>query len=298
MWRSLPRLGVGISTEPGSAASGGMDAVRLREQAPELVHFLEYGTDLARGIDEHVRRWAGLGLPTTYHFLDVNLAEREDIDDVWLRWTAARAKEIGARWLCGDGGLWHFGARERGHEILLPPILCAEGADEMAESLCRIEERTGLAVLPENPPAAFYVGEMHILEYFARVAERADCGLLLDCAHLAMFQRLHGRAPLDGLDGFPLERVVEVHVAGGTPEVVDGYVVVEDSHVPEPLPETWRIVEHVVPRAKNLRAIVYECEKNPPEECLANFRRLNDLFPAEARGPAQGGEPIRNTGAP
>src|SRR5437773_3305052 len=33
-----------------------------------------------------------------------------------LRRTAARARETGAAWLCGDGGLWHVGARERGHE--------------------------------------------------------------------------------------------------------------------------------------------------------------------------------------
>ena len=274
----LPRLGVGISAEPDSARAG-IDAVRFREDAPDLVHFLEYGTDLVRGLDEHVHRWAALGLPTTYHFLDLNLAEREDIDEVWLARTAARAKEIGAAWLCGDGGLWHFGARERGHEILLPPILCPEAADEMAACVRRVEQATGFAVLPENPPAPMYLGEMHILDFYARVADRAGCGLLLDCAHLAMFQRLRGHKPLDGLDGYPFERLFEIHVAGGTPADVDGYGVVEDSHVPEPLPETWAIAEHVVARAKNLRAVVYECEKNPPEACVANFRRLGELFP-------------------
>jgi uncharacterized protein (UPF0276 family) len=275
----LPRLGVGISAEPDSARTGA-DAVRLRENEPGLVHFLEYGTDLARGLDDQVRRWAALGLPVTYHFLDLNLVERIDVDAVWLARTCARAREVGAVWLCGDGGLWHFGPRERGHEILMPPILCRESADEMAESIQRVEHATGMAVLPENPPAPFYVGELHILDYFARVSDRAGCGLLLDCAHLAMFQRLGGHRPLDGLDGFPLDRVVEVHVAGGTPVEIDGYAVVEDSHVPEPLPETWAIAEHVVARARNLRALVYECEKNAPEECLDNFRRLNRLFPA------------------
>jgi uncharacterized protein (UPF0276 family) len=279
----LPRLGVGISAEPESARAGA-DAVWLREEFPGLIHFLEYGTDLARGLDEHVRRWAGLGLPTTYHFLDLNLAELEDVDDAWLVRTASRAREIGAAWLCGDGGLWHFGPRERGHETLLPPILSAESADEMARSVGRVQRATGMAVLPENPPSAFYVGELHILDYFARVADRADCGLLLDAAHLAMFQRLRGLSPLAGLDEFPLERVIELHVAGGTPADVEGYAVVEDSHVPEPLPQTWQIVEHVVPRAPNLRAIVYECEKNPPEACMETFRRLNALFPAKVRG--------------
>src|SRR5262249_30242701 len=97
--------------------------------------------------------------------------------------------------------------------------------------------------------------------------------------HLAMFQRIRGHGPLDGFDGYPFERLIEVHVAGGTPVDVDGYQVVEDSHVPEPLPETWTILEHVAARAPHLRALVYECEKNPAEACLANFERLNQLFP-------------------
>jgi uncharacterized protein (UPF0276 family) len=275
----LPRLGVGISAEPDSARAGA-DAVRVRAAEPDLIHFLEYGTDLARGLDEHVRRWVAEGLPTTYHFLDLNLSEREDADATWLARTAARAREIRAAWLCGDGGLWHFGRRERGHETLLPPILSADSADEMAECVQAVAEATGFAVLPENPPAPFYVGELHLLDYYARVAERADCGLLLDCAHLAMFQRVRGHPPTCGLDGYPMERVIELHVAGGTVAEVDGYPVVEDSHVPEPLPDTWEILEAVLPRARNLRALVYECEKNPPEECFANFRRLNRLFSA------------------
>ena len=52
----LPRLGIGISAEPDSARTG-IDAPRLREAEPGLIDFLEYGTDLARGLDEHVRRW-------------------------------------------------------------------------------------------------------------------------------------------------------------------------------------------------------------------------------------------------
>jgi uncharacterized protein (UPF0276 family) len=276
--RELPRLGVGISAEPGSARAG-IDPLAMREQTPGLVHFVEYGTDLLRGLDDSVRAWAAAGLPTTYHFLDLNLSERDDVDDVWLARTAARARAIGARWLCGDGGLWHLARRERGHEILLPPVLTKGSAIEMAEAVARVEQATGFALLPENPPAPFYAGDLHVLDYFALVAERADCGLLLDCAHLCMFQRLRGLPPLAGLDGFPLDRVVELHVAGGTPSDVDGYIVIEDSHVPEPLPETWTILEHVVPRAPNLRAIVYECEKNSVEEVAANFARLGQLFP-------------------
>jgi len=281
--QSLPRLGVGLSGEYGSAAKG-IDIARFRADRPDLVHFFEYGADLDRGLDEHVRRWAADGLPTTYHFLDVNLAESEDVDARWLETTAARARDIGAAWLCGDAGLWHFGARERGHQILLPPVLCRESALETADNIVRIQEETGFAVLPENPPAVVYLGDLHVLDYFALVAERAGCGLLLDCAHLAIYQQLHGLAATTALDGFPLERVVEVHVAGGTLRSHEGFSYVDDSHTPEPIPETWEILEHVLPRASNLRAIVYECEYNPLEATLGTFERLNAAFPAALDG--------------
>jgi uncharacterized protein (UPF0276 family) len=271
-WEALPRLGVGISAEPGHT---GIDA---NDCDPAQVHFLEYGSDVERGLDERVRRWAAAGRPTTYHFLDVNLEEPEDLDEEWLARTTAAAREVGAAWLCGDAGLWHFGARDRGHQLLLPPILTKESAWAVAESIARLQDASGLAVLPENPPGTFYLGDLHILDYFAEVSERARCGLLLDCAHLAIFQRLRGLPALAGLDAFPLERVVELHVAGGTEIDCDGLALIDDSHAPEPLAETWQIFEHVVGRARNLKAIVYECEKNRLDEVAANFARLNQAF--------------------
>lgn len=278
MISGLPRLGVGLSGEFGSCAKG-IDVLRFRESHPSLVHFFEYGADLDRGLDESVQRWAAGGLPTTYHFLDVNLAEPEDVDERWMRRTAEHARRIGAAWLCGDAGLWHFGPRERGHQVLLPPVLCRDSALATADSIARIQEETGFAVLPENPPAVVYLGPMHILDYFALVSERSGCGLLLDVAHLAIFQRMRGLPPLAGLDGFPLDRVVEMHVAGGAVKSAGGFEYVDDSHAPEPFPETWEIFEHVVERAPNLKAVVYECEYNALEACLDNFARLNDAFP-------------------
>jgi uncharacterized protein (UPF0276 family) len=276
----LPRLGVGISGEFEIAAKG-IDAGWMKENYPDLVHFYEYGSDLERGLDEGVRRWAAAGRPTTYHFLDINLEERDDLDQHWLKRTKALAAEIKAAWLCGDAGRWHFGQRERGHGMLMPPILCRESALETAESIRRIEAETGLACLPENPPSVIYLGDLHILDYFALVADQADCGVLLDCAHLAIFQQTRGLPPLTALDNYPLDHVVEMHVAGGAYAEVDGYRYIEDNHSPEPLPATWEILEYAVPRAKNLKAIVFECERNAPEECVEIFERLNALFPVK-----------------
>lgn len=281
--QNLPHLGVGLSGEFGSSAKG-INVLALRAERPDLVHFFEYGGDLDRGLDEHVRLWASRGLPATYHFLDINLAESEDVDARWLERTTAHAREIGAAWLCGDAGLWHFGPRERGHQVLLPPVLCRESAAETADNIARIESETGFAVLPENPPSVVYLGPLHILDYFAEVSSRSGCGLLLDCAHLAIFQHLRGFEPTAGLADFPLDRVVEMHVAGGTPRDLDGFAYIEDSHSPEPIAATWEIFEYVVERAPNLKAVVYECEYNDAARCVPTFERLNAAFPAAGAG--------------
>ncbi len=273
----LPRLGLGISTEFG-ARHGGLDLLALRRARPDLVGFLEIGADLERGIDADARAWVEAGWPATYHFLDANLEERESLSPEFLEATLEQARSVGAAWLCGDAGLWHIGPRERGHGVLMPPVLCAESAIEMAENVRRMREATGFEVLPENPPAHVYLGDLHLLDYFARVATRADCGFLLDVAHLAIYQRATGRAPLDGLDGFPLERVVEIHVAGGSEFEHEGRTFVDDDHSPAPHADTWRILEAVLPRASNLRALVFECERNRAEDVLPVFERLHEAL--------------------
>jgi uncharacterized protein (UPF0276 family) len=283
---ALPWLGLGVSTEFGAGGGGALDVARLRRERPEWAGFLEIGADLERGLDAAARAWVGSGWPTTYHFLDLNLEEGEDLEPDWIAETAAAARAIGAAWLCGDAGLWHVGPRDRGHGVLMPPILCAASARELAASVRRLREASGFEVLPENPPSHLYLGDLHLLDYFARVADEADCGLLLDVAHLAIYQRATGRAPLDGLDGFPLERVVELHVAGGTEFEQGGRVFVDDDHGPAPLPETWRILEHVLPRARRLRALVYECERNPRHAVEPFFARLAELLAGAPAAPA------------
>ncbi len=277
--RSLPRLGLGVSTEYGAGdAPGALDVHALRAAHPQFAGFLELGVEVAKGLDAHAARWVAAGLPTTYHFLDVNLDEPADLDAAWLAAIGDLARGAGAAWLCGDAGWWHFGPRDRNHMLLLPPVLTSSAADALADGIIALREATGLEVLPETPPGQVFVGDLDLLPFFARVCERADTGLLLDCAHLTIYQRVMGRAPLAGLDDFPLERVVELHVAGGTEGAVDGYAFIEDDHVPRLLPATWDIYRHVAARAPNLKAVVFECERNPLAACVAPFAQLAEVW--------------------
>ncbi len=269
----LPVLGIGVSTEYGARTSG-LDPFELARRYPRWARFLEVGVEVEKGLDSDALRWSGDGRATTYHFLDVNLDEPQDLESAWLSKVRGLAAKVAPAWMCGDLGLWHFGARDRAHMLLLPPILTAGSATAMAAGIVALRSAVGLEVLPENPPGEVFVGSMHILEYFARVAEEADTGLLVDLAHLAMFQRAKGLDVRAGLDCLPWERVVEIHIAGGTERDFQGYRWVEDSHGGAPLPEVWELFEEFVGRADNLKAVVFECERNTIEATVAGFERI------------------------
>ena len=131
---SLPRLGLGVSTEYGAgSAPKALDPMALRARVP--LGFLEVGVETAKGLDAHAASWIEAGLATTYHFLDLNLDEPEDLDDRWLAELDALIARMEPAWLCGDAGLWHFGKRDRGHMLLLPPVLTRECADRTAEGM-------------------------------------------------------------------------------------------------------------------------------------------------------------------
>lgn len=276
---ALPRLGLGVSTEYGAAlADGALDPAELRARHPDYAGFLEVGVEIIKGLDPVASAWAAAGHPTTYHFLDINLDDPEDLDPAWLAGVARLVAVLRPAWLCGDAGLWHFGRRDRGHMLLLPPILITESVAPMAAGIRALRSATGLEVLPENPPGSAYVGDLHLLDFFARVADAADTGLLLDCAHLAMYQRLAGHDPLTAFDHVPWDRVLELHVAGGRAHDDHGFCWVEDDHGTDVLPDTWAIVEAAVARATNLRAVVVECERNPIPAAVPLFARVADLL--------------------
>jgi uncharacterized protein (UPF0276 family) len=278
---ALPTLGLGVSTEYGAAHQhGALDPAALRREHPDFANFLEVGVEIVKGLDDDARAWAARGWPSTYHFLDINLDEPEDFDRAWLDAVRQTIDLLDPAWLCGDAGLWHFGGRDRGQMLLLPPVLVPEAIAPMAAGIVALREATGREVLPENPPGAVFLGDMHLLEFFSRVAEAGDTGLLLDCAHLAMYQRARGHAPLTGFDAFSWDRVVELHIAGGREQVVDGLTWVEDDHGVDVLPDTWAIAEAAIARASNLRAIVVECERNAISQVLPLFERARELFAA------------------
>ena len=114
-------------------------------------------------------------------------------------------------------------------------------------------------------------------EFVRAVVEEADAGLLLDLENVHANARNHGYDPIDYLESLPLERVVEVHLAGG---VVHGGQYV-DSHT-RPVPEeSWALLEWLAPRTP-VRAVIIERDDDLPpfDDLLAEVRRAREILDA------------------
>ena len=91
-------------------------------------------------------------------------------------------------------------------------------------------------------------------EFVAQVAERAECGILLDL-HNIYANEWNGRQKVaDFLKQIPLDRVWEMHVAGGFE--LDGYWL--DAHSGAMPDGMVALAREIIPHLPNLKAIVFE----------------------------------------
>jgi uncharacterized protein len=141
--------------------------------------------------------------------------------------------------------------------VLLPPAQSGEGAAVAARNI--IERRnalgggpiafeTGVSYLPPRP------GEIPDGEFAAAVAEQAQCGILLDLHNLFCNEGNGRQAVAEFCARLPLERVWELHLAGG--EMRDGFRL--DAHSGLVDPTLMELAAQIVPRLPNLGAIVFE----------------------------------------
>jgi len=140
--------------------------------------------------------------------------------------------------------------------FFLPPRQTAAGLEIYAAAIGRLREAMGVPLAIETGvnylrPRA---DEIPDGEFVAELVDRAGCGILLDL-HNVYANECNGRQKISRfLDQIPLDRVCEIHLAGGFEW--SGYWL--DAHsgaIPDALFELSR---GVIPHLPNLKAIIFE----------------------------------------
>ncbi len=140
--------------------------------------------------------------------------------------------------------------------MMLPPLQTPAGAETAV---------AGIRQVSRGLPAPFALetqvnymrsacGTLSDGEFMARVAEGLDCGILLDLTNLWVNER-NGRQPVaEYLDAIPLDRVIEVHLAGA--RLDEGVWL--DAHNGTLQDEVLALAERVLPRLRRVRALTLE----------------------------------------
>lgn len=140
--------------------------------------------------------------------------------------------------------------------FFMPPRQTSTQIQVIADNIRRLQDSLGVPVAIENGVSYLNprTDEIPDGEFIAMVAEAADCGLLLDL-HNAYTNAINGRQPLDEfLRGLPLNRVWEIHLAGGIRQ--DGFWL--DAHSGAVPDELWPLIRDLPTKLASLQVVNFE----------------------------------------
>ena len=188
----------------------------------------------------------------------------------------------------------------------VPPLYTPLSAEVVADNIATVQQAmdrqgrradgTAPLFLLEMPPLTYFsAGTIPIPHFFRLVTALAPCGLVLDIGHLWTVYRYTAacrRTSLERfvgefLDEFPLERVVEIHIAGlachesvdgpqgggGLPEWIDAHAA--------PIPSIlYTMLEQVLahPNLCSLRAVALEVDTKPIEMIVEEYTKAGRRF--------------------
>lgn len=229
--RTIPVHGLGLSVDIHAPDLASLRRSLQERQVP--LAYLEVFRTTSTALVS-TRKEVGDGL-LTYHGEGLWVTQPEMADSTAFGQEISEAAEqlviLQSAWLnheCATKYLagYHYGT-------YLPPLYTPLSANVVADNTrliqCLLDQQCRLAngstplVLLEMPPLTYFVaGTMSIPMFFQIVSEQAPCGLVLDVGHLwtvFRYSGVHRTMSLTRfieifLNEFPMDRVVEIHVAG------------------------------------------------------------------------------------
>lgn len=269
MVASLPSLGAGLGYRPRYRAG-----VFLHR--PEI-DFLEITADhylhAPRG------KQAELDLLASHftlipHGLDLSLGSADGLDRDYLGKLAALVRSVRAPWWSEHVAMTRAGGVQIGHLAPLP--FTREAVDVVCRNIAHAQSVIDTPLILENITydVRFPGAEMTEAQFLGEIAERTGCGLLLDVTNLHTNSVNHGFDAVEALAALPLDRVVQLHFAGGYWE--GGRLI--DSHSRPVMPETWSLMNETLRRAPNVRGVILERDEKLPafDELLDDIARARD----------------------
>jgi hypothetical protein len=200
------------------------------------------------------------------HGVSLSIGGTERLDREYLLRLRALVRRISAPW-CSDHLCWTGAGGVDLHDLL--PVPYTKGTlAHVAERVKRVQGELEIPFALENASSYLEYRESTMTEheYLGELAERADCGILLDVNNVFVSAFNHGFDANRYIDSIPPDRVVQMHVAGHT----DKGTHLLDTHSDHVRAEVWQLYRRAIGRSGAIATLVEWDEDIPGWEVLAN----------------------------
>jgi len=180
--------------------------------------------------------------PVALHGVGLSIGSVDPLNERYLARLAELVRRIEPA-LITDHLCW-TGVGGRSLFDLLPLPYTEEALAHVVARVCRVQDFLGRRILLENPSTyiSYRASMMPEYEFLAELAERADCGILLDINNVYVSATNHGFDPRAYIDGIPGARVGQFHLAGHT----DTGHYLFDTHSAPVADAVWDLYSHAV----------------------------------------------------
>lgn len=211
--------------------------------------------------------------PVILHGVSMSIGSAHGLDADHLVRLKLLTDRIDPLWV-SDHLCWTRTSAHNSHD-LLPLPLTREVLDTVCENIDRAQTALGQAMLFENPSSylTFPEDEMTEWEFLTAMARRTGCFLLLDVNNVYVSAQNHGFSAAEYVDGLPLDRVRQIHLAGHTP----GEIAI-DTHDRAVCDEVWALYADTIARTGPVATMIERDDKIPPvAELLSELERARSI---------------------
>jgi uncharacterized protein (UPF0276 family) len=208
------------------------------------------------------------------HGVSLSIGSTDPIDRAYVSELRALRDRTRARWV-SDHLCWTGVAGKNTHD-LLPLPYTDQTLRHVAARIRHVQDVLGAPLALENPSTyvEFAGASMREWEFLARLAEEADCAILLDVNNVYVSAFNHGFDPLTYLAAIPFDRVVQLHVAGHTNHGTH----IIDSHIGPVIDDVWRLLGTAHQRAGGVSVLLeWDAEIPPFEAAHAEALKARDF---------------------
>jgi uncharacterized protein (UPF0276 family) len=230
--------------------------------------------------------------PLVMHGVSLSIGGTDPLNKDYLKQLKQLIARVEPQWV-SDHLCW---TGQGGHNLhdLMPLPYNEEAIRHVAQRIRQVQDYLGRQILIENVSSyvSYTHSEMTEWEFYAEVAQRADCLMLFDINNVYVSARNHHFDPLDYIRGMPAERVWQFHLAGHSD--YGDYVI--DTHDHPVVPPVWELYAEALRCFGPVSAMIERDDRFPPfEELLAELQEMRRIGQAVVAQDAM--ETIAETGS-